>query len=149
MKKFEFFAAGEPKGQPRARAVIRGKRAGVFDPGTADGWKACVKLAAREAGLMNAKLGGFLALRLQFRFPRPAAHYKGGDRAKPLKPDAPGRKKGKPDADNAAKAVMDALTDIGAWHDDDQVTDLVVRKRYERGAVGCSITLSEVEDDHD
>lgn len=148
MKRFEFFAAGEPKGQPRARAVMRGARAGVFDPGTADGWKACVKLAAKEAGLHGAKLCGPLTLRLQFRFQRPAAHFKGGDRMKPLKADAAQFKTGKPDADNAAKAVMDALTDIGAWHDDAQVVNLVVRKEYEASAVGCSITVSEMEACH-
>lgn len=149
MKKFEFFASGEPKGQPRARAVIRGTRAGVFDPGTADGWKACVKLAAKEAGLVGAKLAGPLSLRLQFRFPRAAGHYKANNRSNPLKADAPNFKTGKPDADNAAKAVMDALTDIGAWHDDAQVVRLTVRKEYECGAVGCSITLAEMEACHD
>lgn len=148
MKKFEFFADGEPKGQPRARAVIRGKRAGVFDPGTADSWKACVKLAAKEAGVAGLKLAGPLGVRMQFHFPRPAGHYKGGDRAKPLKPNAPIHKTGKPDADNAAKAVMDALTDIGAWHDDAQIVKLGVSKDYTFGAVGCYIAITELEAAH-
>ena len=37
-----FFVEGDPKGQPRARACIRGKHAGVYDPGTSDNWKMCV-----------------------------------------------------------------------------------------------------------
>lgn len=146
MKRVEFFASGEPKGQPRARAVMRGSRAGVFDPGTADGWKACVKLAACGAGLQNARMGGPLKLRLAFRFPRPASHFKGGDRSKALRLDAPRHKTGKPDLDNAAKAVMDALTDIGAWQDDALVADLRVTKVHDACAVGCLITLEELED---
>lgn len=37
---------------------------------------------------------------------------------------------GKPDADNVAKLVMDALTKAGVWTDDTRVADLVVRRRY-------------------
>lgn len=33
------------------------------------------------------------------------------------------------DVDNVAKAVLDALTCV-AWHDDKQVADLHVKKRY-------------------
>jgi Holliday junction resolvase RusA-like endonuclease len=37
---------------------------------------------------------------------------------------------GKPDADNIAKLVLDALTKAGIWTDDTRVADLVVRRRY-------------------
>jgi Holliday junction resolvase RusA-like endonuclease len=37
---------------------------------------------------------------------------------------------GKPDADNVAKLVMDAITQAGVWKDDTRVADLVVRRRY-------------------
>ncbi len=30
------FIKGIPKGQPRVRAFVRGRHAGVYDPGTAD-----------------------------------------------------------------------------------------------------------------
>lgn len=40
----------------------------------------------------------------------------------------------KPDVDNAAKAVLDALTDAGVWGDDAQVVRLVVDRCW--GAVG-------------
>jgi Holliday junction resolvase RusA-like endonuclease len=36
----------------------------------------------------------------------------------------------KPDADNVGKAVLDALTDCGAWVDDSQVASLPVIKRW-------------------
>lgn len=39
------------------------------------------------------------------------------------------RKLTKPDADNVAKLIMDALNGV-AWKDDAIITDLIVRKRY-------------------
>jgi Holliday junction resolvase RusA-like endonuclease len=36
----------------------------------------------------------------------------------------------KPDADNLEKAVLDGLNHAGIWHDDAQVTDLMIEKRY-------------------
>ena len=48
----------------------------------------------------------------------------------------------KPDADNIAKLVLDALNGI-AWHDDTQVTDLVVHK-HERSRA-CDGDLMHVE----
>lgn len=48
----------------------------------------------------------------------------------------------KPDADNYAKAVMDALTILRFWEDDCQVCDLSVRKQFAR-LPGCNIEISE------
>ena len=39
---------GDPKPQPRPKAFKRGKHAAVYDPGTAEGWKGSIALAARE-----------------------------------------------------------------------------------------------------
>lgn len=144
-----FFAAGEPKGQPRPRAVIRRSgngqiHAGVFDAGTADNWKACVKLAAQQAGAAHANLTGPVSVTLRFFFPRPAAHHRSGDRAKPLKDSAPAWHMSKPDADNAAKAVLDALTGCGVWPDDSQVCRLHIAKLYTIGRVGCEITVTPI-----
>lgn len=38
----------------------------------------------------------------------------------------------KPDPDNAAKLLLDQLTDAGFWHDDGQVADLRFRKYWTR-----------------
>ena len=48
-----FRVYGEPKGQPRPSATRRYRKghagkAGMYDPGTAEGWKARVDLAGRE-----------------------------------------------------------------------------------------------------
>lgn len=64
-------------------------------------------------------LSGPLHLTLYFGMTKP----KSRDRARPL-PDS------KPDLDNLTKLVCDALNGI-VWMDDAQVTDCIVKKRYD------------------
>ena len=49
----------------------------------------------------------------------------------------------KPDADNLAKLVMDALVDGGLWvGDDSRVADLTVRKRWcKSGSEGVAVSI--------
>lgn len=115
----DFIAYGIPKGQPRPRAFSRGGHASVYDPGTAEGWKGSVALAAREF-LPPEPLDEPLRVMLQFFMPRPAR----------LKGEASAPHTGKPDCDNLAKAVLDALTGISMWRDDSLVCSLDVEKRY-------------------
>lgn len=125
-----FFAAGDPKGQPRPRAFARKMGntfvARVYDSGTAEGWKGSVALVAREV-LSGRVFDGPITVELSFFFRRPKGHLTSKGL---LKPAAPRYHTGKPDADNAAKAVLDALTQLGAWGDDSQVAELRVRKEY-------------------
>ena len=130
-----FFAAGIPKGQPRPRAFSRGGHARVFDPGTAEGWKSCVAVAAQpHRGRFG--MSGPLGVEIVFTFPRPKTHY----RKAGLRPEAPLWHVAKPDADNAAKAVLDALTQIGVWDDDALVASLRVEKKY-GGRPGAFIAI--------
>jgi len=125
-----FFATGDPKGQPRPRAFARkmGAKfvARVYDSGTAEGWKGSVALVAREV-LAGRVFEGPLAVELTFYFRRPKGHVNSKGI---LKSASPRYHTSKPDADNAAKAVLDALTQLGTWSDDSQVADLRVRKEY-------------------
>lgn len=139
---FSTFIKGQPKGQPRPRAFSRGGKAAVYDPGTAEGWKSSVALACRD--IEGAAMDKPLMVSLIFRMPRPKSHIgKTGLLARFL---------GvlftkKPDADNLAKAVLDALTLIGAWKDDDQITDLIIRKRFiesETHPTGCAIEIHQL-----
>jgi Holliday junction resolvase RusA-like endonuclease len=144
MTQITFFVSGEPKGQPRPRAFARKfggvTHARVYDPGTAEGWKSQVAIAARPH-LPTAPLRGPLSVSLRFHFPRPKAHLRAnGD----LKDSAPNYHTSKPDCDNTAKAVLDALTHLGVWQDDKQVCELVVIKQYFT-APGCSITIQQLE----
>lgn len=129
-----FFAPGDPKGQPRPRAFamrIGGKfQARVFDAGTAEGWKSQVAVAARAFAPAFPILGP-VKLRLDFVMRRPRSHYRSGKNADLLRLDAPLNHVATPDCDNLAKAVMDALTQLGIfWRDDAQVARLEVSKRY-------------------
>lgn len=139
-----FKVSGIPKGQPRPRAFAFGGKARVFDPGTAEHWKTEIAAAAYLA-LPDNPLPGPLVLQIDFFFPRPKKHYaKAG-----LRRGAPFWHRSKPDADNAAKAVMDALTTLGVWEDDAQVAQLVVRKCFaatprDAGAVVTVETLEEM-----
>jgi Holliday junction resolvase RusA-like endonuclease len=126
-----FFAPGDPKGQPRPRAFSRGGHARVFDPGTAEGWKSAVAVAAKPH-IPAQPIAGAVYVTLDFYFRRPKSHYRTGKRAGELRDDAPEVFLSKPDADNLAKAVLDAMTTIGFWKDDAQVWNLSVSKRYDR-----------------
>lgn len=141
MNLIRFFVEGEPKGQPRPRAFAFNGRARVFDPGTAENWKSCVAVAAKAAGLRSAITGAPVAVTLDFYFRRPKSHYG----AKGLRSVAPQSHIGKPDVDNLAKAVLDALSHIGVWHDDSQVDSLTVMKRWTDGLLmpsGCYVSIS-------
>lgn len=134
MTKTRFFVHGTPKGQPRPRAYSRGGKAGVYDPKTADEWKAMVGWEARrhefDAGQAPVQVT------LQFWMPRPKSHYG----AKGLKATAPRLHTAKPDSDNLAKGVLDMLTQMGYWRDDAQVVVLHVAKAYGK-VPGCDVLV--------
>jgi crossover junction endodeoxyribonuclease RusA len=140
---FTIRADGMPKGQPRPRAFSRGGKAAVYDPGTAEGWKSAVAESAKD--LAGGAIIHPLSVTLTFFMPRPKSHYRtyGG-----LKNSFPVfMHDRKPDADNLAKAVLDALTAIRVWQDDDQVCELTIRKYWEqRGthAPGCVIAVARM-----
>jgi Holliday junction resolvase RusA-like endonuclease len=147
----EVFVAGKPKGQPRPKAFSRGNHAGVYDPGTAEEWKGIVRQEVK-ARWDGQPWEGPVSLTLQFSMPRPKDHFN----RKGLKATAPNHHVGRPDADNLAKAIMDALTNLGIWKDDSQVAVLRVSKSYVKaiplscgtgcacGAAGCTITIGEI-----
>ena len=142
MKSLSVFVPGLPVGQPRPRATSFGGRARMYDPGTSNEWKACVIHAVRgNAGLFPAGIP--VRCDLTFFLPRPKAHYGSGKNASVLKGSAPTRPTGKPDRDNLEKAVLDALTSTGIWHDDSQVADGRLRKRYATVNTGCEIRITE------
>lgn len=96
-------------------------------------------LVLRESNLPNP-LAKPIRLAIRFQMPRPKHH----SNKKGLKPDAPFWHVGKPDADNLAKAVMDALTTLGMWKGDEQVAQLIVSKVYD-DAIGALVEIHELE----
>lgn len=142
----QFTVRGIPKAQPRPKATIRkgAEHASVYDPGTADGWKLCIRAAYYE--LKAKRIEGPVRLILDFCFSRPKSHYGSGKNAGKLKPGVSNWVTTKPDLDNLEKAVKDALTDAGAWRDDAQVCHVEKRKIYaHHNQPACIITIMEVE----
>lgn len=137
----QFFIPGTPKGQPRPKAFSRGGHAGVYDPATANEWKQNVRDAAKKTG--STIPGNFpLSVFMEFRIARPKGHYGSGKKSTVLKPSAPRWHVSKPDSDNLAKAVMDALNDCGFWTDDSIVSLLQVKKEYTNThETGCYISV--------
>jgi Holliday junction resolvase RusA-like endonuclease len=136
------FVLGDPKGQPRPRAFARGGKARVYDPATAEGWKSQIALAIKPL-LPPQPLTVPAVVEMEFVFRRPKAHFSSTGA---LKLHAPQRYTSKPDVDNLAKAVLDALSTVGLWRDDDQVTGLSARKRYaepgEAPGMGLWVTVA-------
>ena len=137
----QFFIPGTPKGQPRPKAFSRGGHAGVYDPKTANEWKQNVRDAAKRCGekfISNDPL----ELTLNFKIARAKGHYRSGKNSHLLKPNAQYWHVSKPDSDNFAKAVMDALSDYGFWPDDSIVARLVVTKIYTNTReTGCHLEV--------
>ena len=136
---------GIPKAQPRARAFAMNGKARMYDPGTAEAWKG--DIAAQTKDLHGQNLQGNIKVCLCFFFSRPKSHYRSNGHE--LKPNAPSRWFAKkPDADNLAKAVLDALTALNVWGDDCQVVILEIVKEWTRGQrSGCTLQILTIDED--
>jgi len=143
-----FFVPGTPKGQPRVRAFTRGRHAGVYDPGTADDWKAAIHIAAKQELAKSANstrpIFGAVRVDLEFIFARPKSHLRSNGE---VKPSAPVHHTAKPDRDNLDKAVLDTLTKLQVWPDDSHVCQGSIAKRYAAigEATGCMITITPLD----
>ena len=116
-----------PRAAPRYGAGGRIVGARAHHSGVYSAWKQGAAAQARAVWGDRPALVGPVEVRLlvvvrppQTRRPRAGAAREWATR--------------KPDVDNVAKAVLDALTDAGVWGDDAQVVRLVVDRCW--GAVG-------------
>ena len=146
--KIEFFASGDPKGQPRVKASRRGKFVHIYTPKIADEWKLEVATAfALYRDQVPAEYTG-IEVHIAAYFRRPQSHYGTGKNALIVKDAAPNNHASKPDCDNVAKAILDALTTAGAWTDDAEVTTLAIIKRWSK-TPGAQIRITYEEPSHD
>ena len=139
----ETFIQGEPKAQPRVKATIRGRHAGVYTPKTADAWKATIKDSLKKYHGLNYEFA--VSLRVVFHMPRPKSHFrviKGETSEKVKEQFLTLAHTKKPDLDNLVKSVKDAMTDCGVWKDDSQVTRLWTEKGYAPSSRFTGITLT-------
>jgi Holliday junction resolvase RusA-like endonuclease len=140
---FDFFVEGIPKAQPRARAYSRGGHIRMYNPDGADKWKTAVKA---QSNFKGCTIIDPIELHLEFKINRPKSHYKSNGQLKITSPRILHDQK--PDADNLAKAVMDALSETKIWDDDDQVCDLRVIKNWvsQDGIAGCRIVIKTMKE---
>ncbi len=117
-----FSVPGDPVPQPRPRVSTRGGFARAYVPSKhpVHEYRTQIAAAARDAGLTET--GEPLSVVIDAVFARPKSHL----RKSGVRPDAP--KLPRPDVDNLAKAVLDALQDVIG--DDTNVARLVVEKSY-------------------
>ena len=136
--RLEFTVRGTPRPEPRPRGMIARKRKGrvvpayvhIYTPSSSDGWKDRVVLAARQAGLPREPWSGAVRISIDAYFERTK------ELLKPGHPEGAFPHLAKPDIDNVAKAVMDALTSCRLWEDDSLVAEGTVRKWW--AARGCA-----------
>lgn len=139
-----FTVRGEPKAQPRPRAFARkmGDKyvARVFEAGTAEAWKSAV-VAAGEAHRPSSPLECPLKVSITFRLKRPKRLMRKRDE------DGEILSVSKPDLDNLAKAVWDALTQDGWMRDDAQIVRSEMVKKYHAkdGAPGATVTVEAIQ----
>lgn len=106
-------------------------------------WRMAIADEAREVLRGAVLLTTPLAVRLEFRIPRPASHYTPKGPRRPSAPDFPAGHVG--DLDKLSRSALDALTGV-LFADDCQVVELRARKVYCDRWVqpGVSIDVSEV-----
>ena len=122
--KLEFTVSGEPQGKGRPRFTRIGK---PYTPENTASYEEKVRLAYWEqCGMEMAAAGIPLTLEITAVFGVPERFSK-AVRQKMLALEI--RPTKRPDADNIAKIVADALNGV-AWHDDAQVVSMAVSKVY-------------------
>jgi Holliday junction resolvase RusA-like endonuclease len=104
----------------------------VYNPDSADVWKSAI--AEEWTGLRMPMIVKPCSICVMFYLPYP----------KKIK-EVPGvlPHGAKPDTDNLLKAVMDALTNAGAWKDDCLVFETCASKHYSGIDPGAYILISE------
>lgn len=137
------FMVPEVRGQGRPRACVRAGHASVYKADADRAFEASLRrafeAARRLAGLPEEPAGGEVSVAVRCSSPK-ARGPRGSEQPFVQRPDA----------DNVAKSVLDALNGV-AWRDDSQVTDLWVRKMRRRADSGrrteVEVSWGEVDAD--
>lgn len=136
--KFRFTVPGEPVGKGRPRVVCRGGFTQTYTPEKTASYENLVKLEfQRQGGRMMKDGPVYLSIQAWYGIPKSVSKRKReamiGGLILPTR---------KPDCDNVAKVIADALNGL-AWRDDSQVVALHVCKRFGE-TPGVSVLMEEV-----
>lgn len=122
----QFTVLGAPRGKERPRAAKLRDRTVVYTPKKTKDYEREIATAYRTQcrGIFSGAVA--IEIHAYYEIPKSASRKRVldmvSDRERPTK---------KPDGDNIAKAVCDALNGV-AYKDDSQVVDLTVRKYYSK-----------------
>lgn len=116
---------GRPQGARRHRAARRGDRVVTFHSDDHLAAEERLRNAAAAQWRRRTPLDGPVIVSIETHHARPQRLKRKRDRGSGPLPYV-----GKPDADNVAKLVLDALTLAAVWRDDTLVAELVVRRRW-------------------
>ena len=127
MTQVKFNVLGDPKGKGRPVFSRRGKYVSVRTPEDTVSYENLVKIEYRaQTDDFKFPDTSFLGMEINAYYSIP----KSTSKKKALKMLAGEiRPTKKPDIDNVVKIIADGLNQI-AYHDDTQITDIIVRKRY-------------------
>lgn len=126
-----------PRGKGRPRTAVRGRHATIYTDGATRAYEAEIKAAAEKAMRGAEPMQGPIAASFRFRLPIPASYSK--KRRAAILSGAEWFF-GAFDADNLAKAMMDAFNAV-VFSDDKQITRLLVIKTpAERWGIDVHIT---------
>lgn len=135
--KAEFTVPGEVCAKGRPRFVNRGRFVQTYTPDKTVNYENLVRLSFMQAGF--EKLSGAIRAEIKVFMQMPKSESmkkKAAMMAGQIRPTK------KPDADNCAKSVLDALNKI-AFDDDSQIVELHVNKYYSENP-RVTITLEEI-----
>lgn len=122
----QFFVPGAPQGKGRAKVAARGKFAHAYSPEKTVAYESLIKsqyaAAYPDAELFIGEID--MSIKAWFEVPKSTSTKQ---KLRMLSGCINPAKK--PDADNIAKVICDALNGI-AYRDDTQVINLHIRKRY-------------------
>lgn len=134
MTTLTFSLSGEPRGQGRPRATVRGGHASVYKDPKSRRYEDSIAIVAKEKMAGRDPFEGPLSVSLRFRMPIPKSATK---RTKTSMAAGEIAHTGKPDADNLVKAVLDGLNSHSkdpktkiTFMDDAQIVRLFVQKLY-------------------
>ena len=135
-----FTIYAKPYGQKRPRAYRRGKFIGVYSPKENEDYKANVLEAYYKVASKLAEpiIDAPIKMSITAYFKRVKISKKELEQF-PKKFKYPTKK---PDGDNIFKAVSDGLNGV-AYHDDSQIVDIVVHKRYD-DTERVEVTIEEI-----
>ncbi|MBR0541447.1 MAG: RusA family crossover junction endodeoxyribonuclease [Clostridia bacterium] len=139
--RIDYSVVGIPKPQARPKVFHRTLKSGkpfvsTYSPKT-DWFNIVYTRTLEEKTKRKIRLSGALELKLIFCLPIPKSISK-------KKKEQLHYVIKKPDVDNLAKAVMDAMNNTGIWEDDSQIACLYVSKIYSEEP-RCLITIEEIE----